>query len=224
MRQLDTMVLAVAATLCAVAGAAPGATVPSTSSVNGRRGEDVYLRQGCYQCHGLVGQGSILSGPALVPLTMTSRAFRSYVRNPAGAMPAYTIKILSEDDLAAIEEHVRTFDAPKPASQIPLLARYEAGRTPGLRSEARTGAAGAAPEPASIVLGKQLYVRSCAACHGAARDGGTGPDLRNEARKRDLAATVNVIVNPPPRMPNLSPSPLSRDQVRHIAAYIRATP
>jgi mono/diheme cytochrome c family protein len=89
----------------------------------GSPGQVLYMRQGCFQCHGMAGQGSIASGPGLLPLRLDDAAFRRYVRSPTGAMPPFTDKVLSDQDLGAIEAYVRALAQPKPYTSIPLLAR-----------------------------------------------------------------------------------------------------
>jgi mono/diheme cytochrome c family protein len=50
-------------------------------------GKVIYKKYGCYQCHGLVGQGSPSSGPRLGPEPMLFPAFAKYVREPKAEMP-----------------------------------------------------------------------------------------------------------------------------------------
>jgi len=68
-------------------------------AVNGKR---VYMADGCYQCHGTVGQGSRPTGPHLAPNPLPYEAFAGQVRRPVNAMPPYTSVVLSEQDLADI--------------------------------------------------------------------------------------------------------------------------
>jgi mono/diheme cytochrome c family protein len=133
-------------------------------------------------------------------------------------MPPYTPKILPDADLAEIERHVRTLPIGRPASAIAQLRVFAA---PAAAAAPQPDPARSAQKPADLPIGKKLYGQTCAMCHGANREGGIGPDLRGEARKRGLAATINLIVNPPVKMPKLSPNPLSRDQVRQVATYVR---
>lgn len=101
-------------------GSAAGSN-PAHISADASVGETLYVKRGCYQCHGLVGQGSILSGPSLVPMKFTSEIFARIVRNPPRAMPPYTRESLSDVELAEIEQYVRSLPAPKPPHEIPLL-------------------------------------------------------------------------------------------------------
>jgi ubiquinol-cytochrome c reductase cytochrome c subunit len=66
------------------------------------RGQKIYTRVGCYQCHGREGQGSPASGPRIGPKPRALAAFLAYVRAPAAEMPPYTTKVLSDADLTDI--------------------------------------------------------------------------------------------------------------------------
>jgi cytochrome c553 len=72
---------------------------PPGDAANGKR---VYMADGCYQCHGTVGQGSRPTGPHLAPNPLPYEAFAGQVRRPVNAMPPYTSVVLSEQDLADI--------------------------------------------------------------------------------------------------------------------------
>ncbi len=52
------------------------------------KGKQLYVKHGCWQCHGFVGQGGV-AGPALVPKVMPLEAMTAFVRNSARAMPPY---------------------------------------------------------------------------------------------------------------------------------------
>ena len=44
-----------------------------------------------------------------------------YIRKPAGAMPAFTDKVLSDQEVNDIYAYLKTMPAPKPVKDIPLL-------------------------------------------------------------------------------------------------------
>jgi ubiquinol-cytochrome c reductase cytochrome c subunit len=90
----------------------------SAQSDNAEKGKAVFMRVGCYACHGTVGQGG--TGPRLAPNPMTTDRLTAYVRKPAG-MPAYSAKVLSDSDLADIRAYLATIPAPPPVNSIPLL-------------------------------------------------------------------------------------------------------
>ena len=71
--------------------------------------------------------------------------------------------------------------------------------------------------------GKKLYAANCAACHGAVgTEGGVGPSLKDEKKKKNTAAASAWIKNPKPPMPKLYPSPLSEKDVSDVTAYVES--
>jgi mono/diheme cytochrome c family protein len=82
---------------------------------NAARGKELFLKNGCYECHGTVGQGG--TGPRLAPRT----ASLAYVRKPAGQMPPYTPKVMPDVDLADVLAYLMSIPAPPPAKSIALL-------------------------------------------------------------------------------------------------------
>jgi len=72
---------------------------PPGDAANGKR---VYMADGCYQCHGTVGQGSRPTGPHIAPNPLPYEAFAGQVRRPVNSMPPYTSVVLSDQDLADI--------------------------------------------------------------------------------------------------------------------------
>lgn len=99
--------------------AAERAAPTSASTTNGER---LFRNDGCYECHGLQGQGSTSTGAARIgPPRIPLSAFVSYVREPSGEMPPYTAKALSDQDLAEIYDFLKSIAAPPPAKSIPLL-------------------------------------------------------------------------------------------------------
>lgn len=196
------------------------------------RGRALFVAQGCFQCHGYDGQGSIMSGPALTPLRRSQTAFQAYVRAPAGIMPIYSGKILPDADLASIYSYVAALPPPRAASAIPLLAEF-LGERPRYApaASAKVVPSSAGPDTRTVKTsmssdahgeGAQLFARNCASCHGAQMQGGYGPKLRGEAAKRTPAETLALLLDPPAGMPKLSPDPLSRDQMQAIASYVRS--
>jgi cytochrome c553 len=91
--------LMVTAVLAVGAPALGQGAPPPGDAANGKR---VYMADGCYQCHGTVGQGSRPTGPHLAPNPLPYEAFAGQVRRPVNAMPPYTAVVLSEQDLADI--------------------------------------------------------------------------------------------------------------------------
>lgn len=74
-------------------------------------GETLYLKHGCWQCHGTQGQGTIV-GPKIAPDPTPYEVFSAFVRMSSRAMPPYREVILSEQDLAKIHEFLRSRPQP----------------------------------------------------------------------------------------------------------------
>ena len=87
---------------------------------NAETGKRIYMKNGCYQCHGTVGQGTI-AGARLGPPPLTVQGMIRYVRRPAGQMPAFTEKVMSDKELTDVYAFLKTIPPPKPSKDIPLL-------------------------------------------------------------------------------------------------------
>lgn len=93
---------------------------------NAESGKKIYVAVGCYQCHGLQGQGGSAApvgsyGPRLAPVKLPVAAIRAYLRHPSGNMPPYTAKVLSDAQIDDIYAFLKTIPAPPPVKDIPLL-------------------------------------------------------------------------------------------------------
>jgi ubiquinol-cytochrome c reductase cytochrome c subunit len=84
------------------------------------KGKAAYMKNGCWQCHGEVGQGGA-AGKPLAPKPMPLEAFNVFVRNSNGPMPPYPKEILSDADLADIHAYLQSISAAKDYKNIPLL-------------------------------------------------------------------------------------------------------
>jgi mono/diheme cytochrome c family protein len=84
-------------------------------------GQRIFMRNGCYQCHGTVGQGG-LAGPRLAQTKLTVAGFTAYVRNPApGSMPPFRAKVMSDQELADVYAYVQSVPPPVAPANIPVL-------------------------------------------------------------------------------------------------------
>ncbi len=113
--RFSTMFLMAAALLLAGAAAAQ-----STATGNADNGKRLFLRDGCWQCHGYAGQGG-RDGARIAATSLNAAGLIRYVRRPTGAMPAFTEKVASDQELTDIWAYLKTLPAPKPAKDIPLL-------------------------------------------------------------------------------------------------------
>jgi len=94
------------------------ATAPAGNAQNGRK---LFASDGCYQCHGYEAQGATPTGPRLGPRPIAFAAFSKYVRQPAGQMPPYTSKIVTDATLADIYAFLQSLPAPPSVDSIPTL-------------------------------------------------------------------------------------------------------
>jgi mono/diheme cytochrome c family protein len=94
---------------------------PEASSGNAENGKRLYMKYGCYECHSLQGQGSMASGPRIGPDPIPFSALVSYVRHPAGDMPPYSDRVLSDQELSEIYSFLESLPNAPDMKTIPLL-------------------------------------------------------------------------------------------------------
>jgi ubiquinol-cytochrome c reductase cytochrome c subunit len=185
--------------------ATPGAGAPAANAqVKGNAVEDgrlLYI-QNCASCHGNAGEGSTQADTLVPPLTKAGPAgLDFYMRT--GRMPLAKLGLpayeqpptLTEAQIAAIIEYASTF------SQGPAIPTVTDGTDLG--------------------RGWQMYVNNCAACHGAAADGGSvGPGVTAPAlHGRDGTTIAEAMLIGPGAMPKFAfPQP----DVDNIVSYIRS--
>lgn len=88
---------------------------------NAKNGKAIYTTAGCYECHGREAQGGAGTGPKLGPAPIPYVAFAYQVRVPRDQMPPYTVKVLSDAELADIYAFVQAAPQPPKVDSIPLL-------------------------------------------------------------------------------------------------------
>jgi ubiquinol-cytochrome c reductase cytochrome c subunit len=86
-----------------------------------KNGERLFVQNGCYECHGYVGQGG-LDGVRLAPWKLPAQGLIRYVRHPPGQMPPYTEKVMTDKELIDVVAYLKSIPAPKSAKDIPLLS------------------------------------------------------------------------------------------------------
>ena len=97
------------------------AALAQTKAPDTANGKRIFLRNGCYQCHGTVGQGG-LAGPRLAQTKLTVAGFTAYLRNPPpGSMPPFRAKVMSEQEIADVYAYVQSVPPPVPLANIPIL-------------------------------------------------------------------------------------------------------
>ncbi len=87
---------------------------------NGENGKRLFMKQNCYYCHGTSGQGG-RDGARIAQTALNLQGVIRYVRRPTGGMPAFTEKILSDQELTDIYAYLKSLPAAKPSKDIPLL-------------------------------------------------------------------------------------------------------
>ena len=107
--------LAIAAVCVALGTGASMAASPD-------KGKAAFMKAGCWQCHGMVGQGGV-TGPRLAPEPIPFEAFQGFVRSSSRQMPPYREPVLSDADLADIHAYLQSIPKPKDYKSIPLLAQ-----------------------------------------------------------------------------------------------------
>jgi ubiquinol-cytochrome c reductase cytochrome c subunit len=85
-----------------LAGGAPARAQDALPPGNAANGKRLYMADGCYQCHGTVGQGSRPTGPHIALSPLPYEAFAALVRRPVNAMQPYTSLVLSDQELGDI--------------------------------------------------------------------------------------------------------------------------
>ncbi|HKQ10166.1 MAG TPA: cytochrome c [Rhizomicrobium sp.] len=95
-------------------------TAPKGDPANGKK---IYLAAGCYQCHGRVGQGGLMTGPApiLAQTKMPYPAFTRQLRNPINDMPPYPANLLADQEIADIYAFLQSLPGRRAVKDIPIL-------------------------------------------------------------------------------------------------------
>ena len=95
---------------------------PAASAADAARGKELYIKTGCYACHGYEAQGA-MTGPKLAPDPMPPDALAAYIRNSAPTlMPPYSEKVLGDAEVADIHAYLASIKKSPSAKEIPLLS------------------------------------------------------------------------------------------------------
>lgn len=86
-------------------------------------GQQVYLADGCFMCHGRAGQGGQFNyqTPALAQIALPVDSFTAFLRAAPNDMPSFSTDVLSDKDAADIHAFLRSLPGPKPVKDFPLL-------------------------------------------------------------------------------------------------------
>src|SRR5439155_24020208 len=88
---------------------------------NAEDGRLLFAKFGCCECHGREAQGSTATGPRLGPNPIAYNRFLSYIRKPAGEMPRYAAKVVTDAQAADIYAFLQALPRPPAVESIPLL-------------------------------------------------------------------------------------------------------
>ena len=102
LQHLSTTLL-VSVALCVFLSASLSAAEHTVEDADGRH---LYIKYGCYQCHGYEGQGALFTGPRIAPDPLPLPAFAEIIRRPYGSMPAYSPAVLDDATLEAIHRYL----------------------------------------------------------------------------------------------------------------------
>ena len=85
---------------------------PNANSEQVAKGRLLFVKYGCYECHGLEAQGGGSAGPRIGPDPIPLAALIGYVRAPAREMPPYSEKVISDKELTDIHEFLKSLPHP----------------------------------------------------------------------------------------------------------------
>src|SRR5215468_9222558 len=92
----------------------------TTPKGNAETGRALFMKIGCFECHGREGQGAV-TGPRLNQNPITYARFVSYIRKPSGEMPPYTAKVVNDQQAADLYAFLQSLPKPPAVENIPLL-------------------------------------------------------------------------------------------------------
>jgi len=85
------------------------------------KGKAIFMADGCFECHGQVGQGGRATGPRLARTQLPLDAFTQQLRQPSNEMPPYEPAVVPDADIANIYAYLQSLPAPQAGKDIPLL-------------------------------------------------------------------------------------------------------
>src|SRR5436309_14538427 len=92
----------------------------ATPKGNVETGRTLFMKYGCFECHGREAQGAV-TGPRLNQNPITYPRFVAYIRKPSGEMPPYTAKVVNDQQAADIYAFLQSLPRPPSVETIPLL-------------------------------------------------------------------------------------------------------
>lgn len=105
-----------------------GSTSTEAAVGNAQRGKELFVKNGCYECHGYWGQGGSYSGVRLAPNPLPWQAIAAFIRNPPGLnpaaltdamMPPYSSKLVPDQDVQDIYAYLKSIPPGTDVKNIP---------------------------------------------------------------------------------------------------------
>jgi mono/diheme cytochrome c family protein len=122
LRWLGLVIVVLALIVTSRAARAQQAGAETAPAGNAQNGKKYFTSDGCYECHGLQGQGATQTGAARIgPPQLPLESFMGYVRHPTNQMPPYSVKAISDQDLTDIYAYLKSIPLPPKGKDIPLL-------------------------------------------------------------------------------------------------------
>jgi mono/diheme cytochrome c family protein len=91
-------------------------------AADAEKGKASFMKYGCFQCHGMVGQGAV-TGPKLAPDPLPWEALSTFVRTTNRTMPPYKEAVLPTADLQDIYAYLQSIPPTRDWKTIPLLGQ-----------------------------------------------------------------------------------------------------
>lgn len=170
-----------------------GAAAAAAGNVD--NGKMIFTSQNCGSCHGADAQGGV--GPLIGPPSGTMAQFVASVRQPAGQMPPYSDKQVSDQELTDLYAYLKTMGSPAQA---------------------------AANLTGNAAHGKQIFTSyGCYQCHGYVGQGGAA-GVRIAPPPISLKAVMAYIRQPTGNMPPYTSKVVSDQDVADIYSYLQSIP
>jgi ubiquinol-cytochrome c reductase cytochrome c subunit len=107
--------------LIAVSAIAFSTAAWAADAGNADNGKALFLRDGCFECHGTTGMGAGAVGAKLAPNPIPVEGFVAELRHPRQAMPQYAPSVISDSEIADIHAYLATIPEGPTVKDIPIL-------------------------------------------------------------------------------------------------------
>lgn len=110
------------------------AATPAQAAGDAERGQELFVRNGCFACHGYQGQGGSYTGVRLAPDPLPWQAIAAFIRNPRGlnppylswpfnVMPPFTSKMVPDRDVQDIYAYLKSIPGPTDLKNVPMFKK-----------------------------------------------------------------------------------------------------